>query len=605
MTTELRYTVLGQGEAYITDFTPTRRGGGGADEPRTFAATQTLLRPQLDAVTQGVKAIDPTRRLDEVVLELRLNERYLAKSYRPTDLLDGTGLTVRGLGTWEQTVDAARAAKKRAKQKAVGEGPMAVPSLTIFASGPDDAVQRLRDAIDGKLGTAALREDLTHLEEIRLPEARDRIVDLDPAALEPIAIEIVLFDWDARRRDAAIARVRKIATQHGVPDESFLVRSYTDGPTFIATEIPPEAIAEIRDLNFLRLARLLPRIALTRTALGMVMTAPATPPKTEPLAWIAAFDGGTAPDLPHFEGCVVARDLTTKPPHPTYVSHGTAVASAALYGHIVPGQKLEAPICGVLAFRVLPDPKNSLELYGAIDAIEHQVPKLPSSVHVVNLSFGPAGPVDRLRPPSRFTYALDRMAFDHKKLFFTAVGNWGDKAGNDGIQAPADSVSNVSVGAFERDPTSGARHPAYYSCKGPGRSGGERKPDLLAFGGSPAAPFYVLDAKPGEIQGTMGTSFAAPATASLAAQVLARVEAPLTAQACRALMIHSLEPLDGEPHTAAGWGIVKSTPEDILACSPSRVSVLYTGVLSPRMAWKLPFLLPKGFNPGGDRKSVV
>ena len=601
MSTDTRYMVLGQGQAYITEFNPPKRGGGEAKESRSFAQAQALLRPQIEAVTKGVQSLTANQRLDEVIVELRLNERYLAKSYRPDDLLDGTGLTLRGMGTWKQMIDDARAAKKGKKRVAEGEDAMAVPSVALYASGSDAAFQRLRDAIDGTLGSERVREDLTHLEEIRLPSAEDRAIDLVEAGLaESAPIEIVLFDWDTRRREAAIAKVRAIATRFNVAEDDFLVRTYTDGPTFIATIAPRGAVAEIRDLNFLRLARPLPRIALTRTALGMRVAAPAASAPSTPPAWIAVFDGGCAADLPHFAGSVIARDLTTSPAIPEYVSHGTAVVSAALYGHIIPGQPIGPPACGVLAYRVLPDPRNSLELYGTVDALEDQVRKLPPEVQVVSLSFGPTGPVDPLKPPSRFTYAIDRLAFETKKLFFTAVGNWGERNGYDGIQSPSDSVNNISVGAYELTPTTGKRRPAAYSCKGPGRSGGERKPDLLAFGGSPAAPFYVLDPVAGQMEGTTGTSFACPTAASLAAQVLARVNAPLTAQACRALLIESTQPIEGETPHAGGWGVLPSSLEDILACSPTRVSVLYTGILSPRMSWRLPFLLPEGFDPGGN-----
>ena len=105
MAIEPRYMVLGRGEAYINEFTAPKRGAGDPEEPRTFAQTQALLRPQVETVTKALKVLNPKQRLDEVVVELRLHERYLAKSYRPDDLLDGTGLTIRGMGTWEQTVD--------------------------------------------------------------------------------------------------------------------------------------------------------------------------------------------------------------------------------------------------------------------------------------------------------------------------------------------------------------------------------------------------------------------------------------------------------------------------------------------------------------------
>ena len=112
MSTDTRYMVLGQGQAYITEFNPPKRGGGEAKESRSFAQAQALLRPQIEAVTKGVQSLTANQRLDEVIVELRLNERYLAKSYRPDDLLDGTGLTLRGMGTWKQMIDDARAAKK-------------------------------------------------------------------------------------------------------------------------------------------------------------------------------------------------------------------------------------------------------------------------------------------------------------------------------------------------------------------------------------------------------------------------------------------------------------------------------------------------------------
>ena len=560
MTTGTRYTVLGHGEAYIgTDYSPPRRAVVGTEEPPAFERAQALLRPQFEAVASSVRALKPGQRLDEVVVELRLNERFLAKSYRPDDLLKNTGLTARGMGTWEQTLDAARAAKKRpkrAKDAPEEVGPVSVPSLSIYASGTDKSLQRLRDAIEGSVGGPAVRGDLAHLEAIRLPTVQDRAIELETVDSDPMPIEIVLYDWDQRHRDAAVSRLRAIALRSGVVEEDFLVRSYTDGPTFVATVVPHDAVDEIRDLNFLRLARPLPRIALTRTALTMKMTAPPAPGKATPVAWIAAFDGGCKADLPHFDGSVVARDLTSKPEIPGYVSHGTAVASAAVYGSIAPGGTLSPPACGVLALRVLPDARNSLELYGAIDAIEYEVPRLAPEIQVVNLSFGPAGPITPSKPPSRFTYAIDRLTFETKKLFFTAVGNWGDKVGFDGIQSPSDSVSNVSVGAYEVNPANGHRRPAAYTCKGPGRSGGVRKPDLLAFGGSHAAPFIVLDPSPGEMEGTMGTSFACPTAASLAAQVLARVDAPISEQACRALLIHATEPLDGESPHATGWGVL-------------------------------------------------
>jgi hypothetical protein len=51
-----------------------------------------------------------------------------------------------------------------------------------------------------------------------------------------------------------------------------------------------------------------------------------------------------------------------------------------------------------------------------------------------------------------------------------------------------------------------------------------------------------------------------------------------------------------------GYGVAAQTVEEVLECSSRRVSVLYQGTISPRDSWKLPFLLPPGFAPGGNVK---
>src|SRR3546814_14881926 len=51
----------------------------------------------------------------------------------------------------------------------------------------------------------------------------------------------------------------------------------------------------------------------------------------------------------------------------------------------------------------------------------------------------------------------------------------------------------------------------FRSAVGPGRSPGYVKPDFLAFGGSPAAPFFVLGGgRQSLARGANGTSFASP-----------------------------------------------------------------------------------------------
>jgi hypothetical protein len=276
------------------------------------------------------------------------------------------------------------------------------------------------------------------------------------------------------------------------------------------------------------------------------------------------------------------------------------VASAALYGSIRQGDPLRIPRIKVLSYRALPDARHdAFNLYGVIDAIEEKVPQLPANVRVVSLSCGPPGPIDAKLTPSRFTYAIDRLHYEHGTLFIVAAGNWGHKAEDlRRLQAPADSVNNLSVGAYTVDPTTARKRIANYSCPGPGRDGGAVKPDVLQNGGDVTVPFYALDLVHGMVQGTCGTSLAGPRVAALAAELFARSPQRLSAEACRALFIHSTIPIpecDGEH----GWGILPGSVDEIISCEANRVSVLYEGKLTPRTHWKLPFLLPAKFNPNG------
>ena len=592
-----QYTVLGNAEAYQED--ATRARSGGEPEPhRSLADAQAALRPQIAAVESAVRVMPREQRLDEVVVEMRLDASRTAKSYHPSALLREAGLHLRGVGTWQQELTGTRAQRAR---DATDEGatPGSSPATrsvmcrTLLVSGPERAFAALSRIIEQP---NRFERDVIGLERIHIPASDERLA-VSPATTPTTAVEIVLYAWDNTRRDQAINAVRRVLIGAGVDAAQILVRSYDQGPTFLAAVVPTVALPNLGALNFLRLARALPRVQLTRTALGMQVAAPSVPNGiAPPVAAIAVFDGGVAP-LEHFRGLVHYTELTNRPCPPDLLEHGTAVVGAAIYGELVPGQPLPPPRCQVHAFRVMPDPLGSdLELWGVIDRLEERVPRLPAEVKVINLSVGPLGPIDDI--PCRFTYAIDSLSYTYDKLFITAVGNWGEDPDHQlrRIQSPADAVNAISIGAFTREPTTGQRTRASYSSVGPGRAGCARKPELLAFGGCARVPFYSLDPQPGSMRGTTGTSYAAPTVAALAGQLIAN--SAVSPQGCRALLLHTARPLTDDLQAAIG--VAGESIEEILTCTPNRVSVLYQGSLTPRGCWRLPFLIPPGLALPGN-----
>ncbi len=599
MSEERPYTVLGFGEKFVSHSDKAPKPPGDGPKGRPIQEARQLLSRPVQSVVANIESMPREARLDEVVVELRMDEKFLAKSYHPEKLLKATGLTVRGVGSWTQPMAPERATKKGTRD----EGALRVKtSRSLFVSGPVPALRKLQQVVMSSL-SEEVDNDIGKLEDIRLPSLDERLHVQQDKSKATTAIEVVLYSWDEKRREEAISRVRGVLSSCKVPMERIRVKSYPEGPTFIAAVVPPSALPKLASLNFLRSARSLPRVHLSREVVRRsAANVPVAVQTAVPAARVAVFDGGYAAGHPLLDKYVTAKDCTPQPADPRLVEHGTMVASAAIFGPLPDDGSLPAPTCRVLSFRVLPEANgdDELELVGVVDALEEEVPKLPKDVRVVNLSLGPKGPIeDDL--PSRFSYALDRLAREHNVVFVTAVGNDGDSpGGHDRIQSPADAVNNLGVGAYRLDSKGKPEH-ATYSCKGPGRSGGMVKPDVVSFGGCAARPFFMFCPELGVILGETGTSYAAPCVASVAAGLgpAAGPQAPLSAEAIRALIIHSAEQIPGALKTHVGHGIAARTVEQALICTPTRVSVLYQGVLSPMDSWKLPFLLPPEFNGGG------
>ena len=108
--------------------------------------------------------------------------------------------------------------------------------------------------------------------------------------------------------------------------------------------------------------------------------------------------------------------------------------------------RLAPPPVFVVNVRTFPTSNPlDVDLYECIDVVEKAVPARPD-VKVWNLSFGPRGPITD-DPVSRFTYVLDSLALAHKVTFCVAVGNDGDVDGEERVQAPADLVHGLGIGA--------------------------------------------------------------------------------------------------------------------------------------------------------------
>jgi hypothetical protein len=223
----------------------------------------------------------------------------------------------------------------------------------------------------------------------------------------------------------------------------------------------------------------------------------------------------------------------------------------------------------------------------------------------VTLSVGPCLPMED-DDIHGWTVALDELLSDGTTLLTAAVGNFGDRdraSGNARVQPPGDGVNALGIGAADLKGQGWSR--ASYSCVGPGRSPGLVKPDVLAFGGSSAEPFFVLRReRSGATLGVEGTSFAAPLALRTALGARALLGPRIEPLALRALLIHAAD--DGaHPHEDVGWGRIPTNFDDLVVCEAGTVRVLYQGTLEPRKYLRAAVPLPRRTLAGFVRISAT
>ena len=218
----------------------------------------------------------------------------------------------------------------------------------------------------------------------------------------------------------------------------------------------------------------------------------------------------------------------------------------------------------------------------------------------VNISLGPRMPVDD-DDVHVWTAELDALLSNGKILATIAVGNDGEadaQADLDRIQVPADCVNGMSVGAADSLGPDWARAP--YSSVGPGRRPGFVKPDCIAFGGSDAEPFQVIDPPSGTLLEAAGTSFAAPSVLRLAMGIRAHFGRELSPMALKSLIIHCADEHSAQGSQHVGWGRAPDSIWPIVTCSDHTARIVYQGTLQQGHTARMPIPLP----PAGLRGNV-
>ncbi len=583
--------LIGRGETLVQPIS-LKSGGGEKAHPYTFDEAFSRLSPEMNIVQAAVEDLP---RLacpnDEAVISLTLHPSYLAKSYHPTRLLNGLGL--RQVGSRERRVMPSKWTQKEAPSQ-----PLVAPELFVAGS-------RRRLASLSRLVLAAepgVQDDFRRIEHINAM-GTDRIGRIaGDDAMPPL--EVVLHaDTSEVWGDDVLRGFYEWCRELGISAD-FSRRQQVGGLAFLGFHASREAVGAMARFSFLRTVRRMAQLSFRDIEMRATSTA-----ATFPIAFsndlpvdtelrAAVFDGGLPSDHP-FPACVVCKDAPgIGRPTAMGLRHGVQVTSAMLYGPLAAGDEPTRPYSNIDHWRVLDSDGDDFELMTTLDRIMDILEQ--NSYEVVNLSIGPDEALidDDVHV---WTSRLDQFAASGKTLVVSAAGNNGDldlEAGLCRIQPASDGVNVLAVGAACQSGVGWSR--AEYSARGPGRSPGLVKPDILAFGGSEEELFFAADGA-GIARGVTGTSFAAPAAARLGLGLRALFGTQLSPVALKALLVHHAE-CGEHAQIDVGWGRLPKLLDDIATCRPGEATVVYQGILEPSRYRR--FLLPVPTDGFGAKVSL-
>jgi hypothetical protein len=551
--------------------------------PYTLTEARARLTPRIRAVGREIAALPPLAcPQDECVAAVTLHPAYIAKSFFPMGLLRSVGLEP--VGSKPRQIVPEKGAKKPTAVQLKERIQPSSQTADLFVAGKRSSFVRWAEVVARAPASFDGIDELVRLEDVRYVPPSERIKPMRSAETVPL-LEVVLHRSDDEVLEGFNDYMRSLDVSIDLQQ-----RIEVQGLCFLPVRAPLEVHEQMAQFGFLRVAREMPALrelrpggwsGMMRAVKSFSVQIPHTEPMNRDLR-VAVFDGGLPENV--IPDTLVARRKAGKlgAIAPDSQAHGLAVTSALLFGPLEAGQPAPQPYAAVEHYRVIDtatrqDPQGHyFDVLNRIMGILRQKP-----FDFVNLSLGPDLPIED-DEVHVWTASIDEHFAHGKSLVCVAVGNTGEDdwtLGNARIQAPSDGVNVLAVGACDCNEDDWRRAP--YSSIGPGRSPGMMKPEVVVFGGSDRAPFWVLDsAKPGLARGTQGTSFSSPLALRSAIGVRAHLGSVMSPIALKALLIHNAD-RNGIDVREVGWGRVSHSVEELITCPDGSVHVLYQGELEP------------------------
>ncbi|WP_055002734.1 S8 family peptidase [Pseudomonas coronafaciens] len=578
--------LIGRGELLTRDIKGPRRNPGKATA-YTLERARERLAGQAELTSISLSELPSIAcPHDFGVARLILNPSYIARSYFPTDLLRATGLESIGSRRVKVTPEAWTRKIE----------PRECSTTEIFVAGKRSAFRALRNWMDTVEDLTDEADDLTHIENIFAFEPNERVVD--PGSENDKYYEFGIHLLPDQDSSFIQQSFMDFAGKLGLTVHSEL--SFEVGNLwFVPVEGEQSNALQLAQFVFVRVIRPVPKMRglLPTTRRGGPLVG-CTLPTQAPISAdprVAILDAGLPAE--HTIGRWL-RNYRILDEHagddPQGPEHGLAATSAFLFGPIEPDGTAARPYSYVDHLRVLDEGaslENPLELYRTLGHIEEVL--LSRQYEFINLSVGPDVAIED-NDVHAWTSVIDDLLSDGNTFMTIAAGNNGTRDSIvqlDRVQVPSDCVNAITVGAANCTSAAWARAP--YSARGPGRSPGVIKPDLMAFGGGKQYFHALIPGTKPSLVPLLGTSFAAPYILRSAVGVRAVLGQELSTLAIKALLVHAAQ-MNGHESIDVGWGKVPEDLMEVITCPAGVARIVYQGELKPGKYICAPIPLPDG-----------
>jgi hypothetical protein len=322
---------------------------------------------------------------------------------------------------------------------------------------------------------------------------------------------------------------------------------------------------------------------------------------------IGIIDSGIIPGHKYLEPWIYKREVFVPEGYRNY-EHGTFVAGIVEYGNIINSNKLNQQHYRILDVVVSPNndvrkgPIDSLSEDRLITILHDVIGRYHNEVKVWNMSLGTD--IICRDTISDLAIALDEIQDLYNVDIILSAGNYitpplrkwppvDDLKDKDRVTSPADSVRAITVGSIASVGIAGyvdKDMPSPFTRKGPGANY-LIKPDVVQYGGNCMSDLcyegtgVVSFDVNGDIVEGIGTSYSAPAITAIYAGLRNGITEERSREFSKAFLIHSSSvPENAKKDTKDynkyyGYGIPRQNIEDILTCTHSDVTLVFSGKL--------------------------